>query len=231
VVSYKVRLKFKSPLRATKPLEQVNLVQKHIEAVKGRILDHLRSVKSVESEEKLEKEVDKWLEGLLNVFPRKIYKCNGAEVVQIAFPASWILGVLEERAAILKIKGINRGLIKNAVAVKPYLIGLVKPIGKKHARPVMIGDIVFQDDTIVSADRFGKRSALKRFETLFPPLETQNFYIEVYTQAVKYEDLKKLLEFGRLGASRGQGFGSFTGTISKVGEGDGRKQPEELEPA
>jgi hypothetical protein len=211
MASFKVKLFFKAPLRATKPISESMLVERHLEATKGRILQYLRAVKASEDEEKLRREMEKWLEGLLNVFPRKILKNDGHEIEQIAFPASWIYGVLEERAAALKIKGVTRGLIKNAVEVRPYLIGL-----RKSGRPATIEDIIFQDDTVVSADKFGKRTALKRFEALLPPLETQTFYINVYAPAIKLEDLKKLLEFGRLGASRGQGYGAFHARIMEI---------------
>ena len=196
--TFKVVLKLVSELRATKPPANVNLAKRHAEAMRGRILQVLRSKKETASEKELEKELKKWLESTLNVFPRKEY--NG--VGQIAFPNTWIMGVLEERSSALKLSKINRKVIKNGLMIRPRLIGL-----RRNGKPLV--DTVIVEDTVVSNDIHGRRVAIKHFEAVMPPAYTETIYINVYTPLISGESLKKLLEYGRLGASRGQGCGEF----------------------
>ena len=193
---FQVVLKICSTIRATKPPASVNLAERHVEAMRGRILTILRAKKYEEDEEKLEKEIKKWWEGTLSVFPRKQF--NGCD--QIAFPNSWILGVLENRASTLKLAKISRNVIKNSVMVRPRLIGL-----KRDGKPITDADGTI-GDTVIARDG---HSAIKHFEIVTPPAYTEVIYINIYNELIKTEDLMKLLEFGKLGASRGQGCGEF----------------------
>jgi len=196
--AYRIVLGFMSEIRATKPPASISLAKTHLEAMRGRILEVLRAKKHEASEEELEKEIKKWWESTLNVFPRKQF--NGG--MQIAFPNTWIMGVLEERASALKLSKINRKVIKNGLMVRPRLIGL-----RRKGKPITEAEII--EDTVVSNDKFGKRSAIKHFEAVKPPAYTEAIYINIYTPLIDDESLRKLLEYGRLGASRGQGCGEF----------------------
>lgn len=193
---YKIVLKILSEVRGTRPPATVSLTQRHVEAMKGRILEVLRTKKYQDDEEKLMKEVEKWWKGLLSVFPRKQY--NGVE--QIAFPNTWILGLLENRASALKLSKINRTVIKNSVMVRPRLIGF-----RRGGKPITDVDGIIET-TIIARDG---HPAFKHFEIVTPPAYTEVIYINIYTELIKTEDLKKLLEFGKLGASRGQACGEF----------------------
>jgi hypothetical protein len=51
------------------------------------------------------------------------------------------------------------------------------------------------------------------FETASPPCWTEMFYIISHHPGVKPETIAELLAFGRMGASRTQGYGTFHGKV------------------
>jgi BMFP domain-containing protein YqiC len=198
-----VILKFKSPLRATKP--NVDLVEKHVESFRGRVIPLLRRELGMDEEEAV-RELEKWKSSLLHVFPRKQY--DGVE--QVAIPSRWILALLRSRAATMKMR-LGPALVEG-VEIRPYLIGL-RYRDDKGLRPLTPDKLAYVTDTIVSNDRYGKRSALLMFETANPPCWTEMFYITSHHPLIKPETVEELLSFGRMGASRTQGYGTFHGMI------------------
>jgi len=209
---YVVKLYFRSPLRATKPPAALNLAEKHLKAVRGRILEYLKQTKNLD-EAKAEAEAKEWLESILNVFPRKPLLYNGGEIQQVAFPSRWLLGFFEERAKALKLHSIvTREVIYQGTRIKPSLIGLIK-----SGKPITDEDVVITEEGIVS--KKGKQSALKHFETIFPPLVTEKISIFI---PISEKVLQRLIEFGRLGATRGQGCGEFVGKIIKASPDGGQ---------
>ena len=208
-MKYEIRLKFTSQLRATKPPSYVNLAEKHIEAMRGRVLEILKAKLPTKKEKEIEKEVKEWMEGIMTAFPRKTFKLNGAEYEQVCFPARWILGFMENKIRALRLHTqIPAEAIHQNVFVKPSLIGLIK-----DGKPVT--ETVLEEEGIVSRDSSRKRSAIKHFETVLPPCYTQKFYV-IVDGGISLEMMRKIFARGRLGASRGQGCGEFTGYIKPI---------------
>ena len=195
---YKLIIKFISPLRGTRPA--TNLTKAHLESVRGRLIPFLRSQKPKLTEKKLEEEFQKWVHQTLTVFPRKRY--NGIE--QVAIPSTWIYGFLKNRVSAVKIRGINRKVIEQDIFIRPRLIGL-----RRGGKPITDVDEIVED-TIVSSDKFGKRAAIKHFEVINPPAYTETIYVD---SDLPRETLEKLFERGRMGASRGLGYGSCIGLL------------------
>jgi hypothetical protein len=200
----KVFLSFLSPLRATKP--DHDLVEAHIDSLRGRIIPLIRRELDKVDEETIARELENWKKHLLNVFPRKKY--NGCE--QVCIPSTWVLGAMRARASALKMR-VGQALI-NSIKISPTLIGL-----RNRDGPMTPEKIEYMTDTITSNDRFGRRTALKVFEMIFPPAWTESIIIDVFNPMLKKETIAQLLEFGRMGASRTQGYGAFRGKI--IGEG------------
>jgi hypothetical protein len=203
VTKVPVILKFKSPLRATKP--NVDLVERHIESFRGRVIPLLRRELDMDEEEAV-RELERWKKSLLHVFPRKQY--DGVE--QVAIPNRWILAFLRSRAATMKMK-LGPALVEG-VEIRPYLIGL-RYRDDNGLRPLTPDKLAYVTDTIVSNDKFGKRSALLMFETANPPCWTEMFYIIIHHPLIKPETIKELVSFGRMGANRTQGYGTFHGVV------------------
>jgi len=222
----RVVLKFSSQVRATKPAKTANLVERHIKSIEGRLVPVLRRVKDDLTDEQLMEEIKKWRDDQLNVFQRKQY--NGID--QIAIPNSWIYGVLERRVSaiklpselikqnkkqkdndtkekeeLLKLSKINSTVIQQGVSIRPKLIGL-----RRNKKPITEEDIDIEIDTVISNDKLGKRSAFKYFEVVNPPCYTEPIIITIHTPLLTEEIVMKLLSYGRVGASRGQGYGEFT---------------------
>jgi hypothetical protein len=195
---------FLSPLRATKP--DHDLVEAHIDGFRGRIIPLIRRELENVDEGTIAQELEKWKRQLLNVFPRKKY--NGYE--QVCIPNTWVFGAMRARAAALKMR-VGQALI-NSIKISPRLIGL-----RNRDGPIIPEKIEYMTDTITSNDKFGRRSALKIFETIFPPTWTESITIDVFNPMLKKETIVQLLEFGRMGASRTQGYGAFKGKIIEEG--------------
>ena len=196
----KAQLKFLSPLRATKPNH--DLVEAHIDSIRGRIVPLIRRELEKINEETIAEELEKWKNNLLSVFPRKKY--NGGE--QVCIPNTWVFGAMRARASSLKLRA-GPSLI-NGIKISPHLIGLRNKDG-----PITPEKIEYITDTIVSNDKFGKRSALRAYEAIIPPAWTELITIEIYNPALRPDVIAQLLEFGRMGANRTQGYGEFKGKI------------------
>jgi hypothetical protein len=199
-----VVLAFSSPLRATKP--NIDLVEQHIESFRGRIIPFIRREYGDLDEAELIKQLEKWERSLLHVFPRKKFSCRSGEVDQVAIPSTWVIGAIRARARTMKMR--LEPTIVAGIEVKPNLIGLWNKDG-----PLTPQHLAYVQDTIVSNDKFGKRVALLMFETANPPCRTERIHITIHHSSIKPETVAELLAFGRMGANRTQGYGTFHGTV------------------
>jgi hypothetical protein len=197
-------LRFNAPLRATKP--NSDLVEQHMESFRGRIIPFIRKEYGDLGEDELAAELEKWKRNLLSVFPRKRFSSKRGEVEQVAIPSTWVMGAIRARAATMKMR-LGTAIVEG-IEVKPHLIGLWCRDG-----PLTPDKLTFVTDTIISSDKFGKRSALKIYETANPPCITEKIHIAIHHPGVKPETVAELLTFGRMGANRTQGYGTFHGTV------------------
>jgi hypothetical protein len=197
-------LRFNAPLRATKP--NSDLVEQHMESFRGRIIPFIRREYGDLSEDELAAELNKWKNNLLSVFPRKRFSNKRGDVEQVAIPSTWVMGAIRARAATMKLR-LGTAIVEG-IEVKPYLIGLWGRDG-----PLTPDKLTYVTDTIISSDKFGKRSALKIYETANPPCSTEKIHIAIHHPGVKPETVAELLAFGRMGANRTQGYGTFHGVV------------------
>ena len=176
-----VVLRFNAPLRATKP--NSDLVEQHMESFRGRIIPFIRREYGDLSEDELAAELNKWKNNLLSVFPRKKFSCKKwGDVEQVAIPSTWVMGAIRARAATMKMR-LGTAIVEG-IEVKPYLIGLWGRDG-----PLTPDKLTYVTDTIISSDKFGKRSALKIYETANPPCSTEKIHITIHHSGVKPETI------------------------------------------
>jgi hypothetical protein len=199
-----VVLVFSSPLRAAKP--NGDLVERHIESFKGRIIPFIRREYGDLGEEELVEQLEKWKRSLLHVFPRKKFNSRHGEIEQVAIPSTWVIGAIRARARTMRMR--LEPTIVTGLEIKPNLIGLWCRDG-----PLTPERLAYVQDTIVSNDKFGRRVALLTFETANPPCKTERIHITTHHPSIKPETIAELLAFGRMGANRTQGYGTFHGKV------------------
>ena len=203
--TYILKLCFTAPIRGTRPAADIE--ERHIAAIRGRLLEIAKKELGTKNEDKVEKEVEEWIKGNMSVFPRKQF--NGT--TQISIPSAWIFGFLETQIRARQLRKLSTEAIQQFYKIRPVYIGLLKPENNK-ARPVTDDDVVIEKTGIISRDSAKKRSAIRRFETVYPIVLTEKIYIHSNSpmSASEEEDLlRTLFEFGRMGATRGQGYGEF----------------------
>ena len=209
---FRVVLRFHSPLRATRPLEE-NLVEQHVKSIAGRMQTVAKALLNVGDEKALEELINNWKKSTTIVFPRKQY--NGTE--QLAIHAAQIVGVIHERAKALgKSAAVPYEVVRQAIWVKPTLIGL-----QRARAPITLPDRI--EEVALSTPR---RSAIRVFETVDPPANTEVFTIVIENKTLA-ELLPTLLDHGRLGAMRKHGFGQFTAhfvELPTIGERGGKRK-------
>ena len=185
-----------------------NLVNTHIESLEGRLRQVVQQHYHELDEQEISEKIENWQRSLLTLFPRKDF--NGRQ--QLAITNTHVLGFIHERSSALKLKTLTLNSVKQLVEVRPRLIGLLR--GRE---PITSADFI--TDTVVSKDKFGKRSALRVFETVQPVFRTETIHITTYSPQINADILAKLFEFGRIGASRKQGYGAFHGKVVAVMDG------------
>jgi len=188
-----------------------SIVASHIQSTKGRISELVRERylrAGIMNEKEIENEVKDWLKRLQTVFPRKQY--NGVE--QVCITSSQVLGFVYEKSRALGMKNITLRVVKQLINVHPYLIGL-----RRGNKPVT--ETMYVEDTVVSASK-DRRTAIKVYEVLEPPFETERFYVETH-DSITIDQLREIFAFGRIGSSRKQGYGSFRGRVVGVLEDGG----------